>query len=604
MTHHEIESQIAEAKKYLEEGDDFVKEGRQNDAISSYEKSLCIFQEHQYDIGIAEALNSLGLVNFDKGEYNQALDQFQKCAEILKNLKNLQGLSAVLGNIIFIQYLITGELEKALEYYEKSIELQKEFKDIEGLLKNYNRIGSLLDKKGECDKAIEYYKKAIKLSETNINLSKVSLNEIGRAYNNAAILFKNRGFWIKAKEYYENSLIFFREANNERGEAAVLGNLGIIEMEVGDWNIAMSYIKRDFELSMKIDSTLGKAESQGNMGLLCSKMGLFNDAFNHYQRALILFEELGDLEKKVRTLNNLGDLQIKAGNWEEAKRNLEEALETASNPITKISILLDIGNLLKIEKEYKKAHSSYNKAAEIIEKIGAKPRKIDFLNKLGELYYSCYRNNEDNKWLKLAIRQFEEAFKLSKEYNIIISKAYSLKNIAMVQAINDIENAIITLKESIEIFDRIGSNYDSACSVIQLARLLFENGNNQEAMFMAEKGLLNSMRRDFKILQIESSILLGDITQKEEYYIDAQKIALFNPKIYKRTCYMIIRHTKKLDNKIKIELFKDMKNINQDKDFDEFLNTLILMLKGNKYNIGENLPTSLREELLIFEKAD
>ena len=585
------------AETFNKLGSLYADKGELDKAIEYYEKSIQVQIEIGDISGEGRGYYNLGLVYSDKDEWDKALEIYNKSAEILTICKDEIGLSLVFGNIASIYY-IKGKWDEAKGYFEKSIQIQEKIGDVEGLLRNYNSIASLFSKKGEWSKAIEFYEKHFKIAKEIPNHI-----EMGRSYNNIAILIKKSDPW-KAKQYLDQSLEFFKNANYETGVASVMGNIGIFALEIGEWNIAMEYLSKDLEISTRKNSLYGIAESKNNLGLLFSTMGEFDKAIEFYQNSLEIFEKLCDTEKKAIVLNNLGDLQIKAGDWNNAKRNLEESLNLSSSPHDKIGALLNMGNLLKKEKEYEEAKLYFDRAFEIIEKIGVKSRKIEFLNELGELYFSWYCSNKNEENLNLAREHFEEGLRLSKEYTMPLSAATSLRNIGLVQAkLNEVDEAIRLIKESIEVFNKLGSNYESASSAITLAKILFENGNREEAEVMVKRGLFDSIRKDFKILQIEGHILLGDLTQSVDYYLDSLRISKFNSKIYMRTCYLILEHIKKVDDNVKIKLLQRIKDVNQDEHFENFLNILIAMLIGKEFIINDELPSSLQKELHVFSTA-
>ena len=372
-------------------------------------------------------------------------------------------------------------------------------------------------------------------------------------------------------------------------------------MERGERIPALNFLNKDLEISTKINNPICIAESKNNLGLLFSSMGEFERSNEYYQSSLNFFEKFGDTESIAIILNNLGDLQIREGKWEESKINLEKALNLSSKPIAKISALLTLGELFKVKKEYERSKLFFEDAFRIIEKCDFKQKKIEYFNKLGELYLSWYNYEKEEQYLKLARVQIEEALKLSREYNMPENEAISYRNIGLVQYREiEIDNAIKSLNNSIEIFNQLDSNYESVCSAIELAKIFYEIGNNQESEKIAKSVLFDSIHKDFKILQIKGHILLGDITQKTNYYFDAILISKFNSEIYKRTCYLILERIRKTDPELKIKLLEKIKDINQDKIFDQFLNILISKLNGKKSEITNELPDSLNEQLHVF----
>ena len=53
-----------------------------------------------------------------------------------------------------------GEWDKALEFYEKSLKIYQKLGDKQGISSSYNNLGLLYKDKGEWDKALEFYEKS------------------------------------------------------------------------------------------------------------------------------------------------------------------------------------------------------------------------------------------------------------------------------------------------------------------------------------------------------------------------------------------------------------------------------------------------------------
>jgi len=378
-------------------------------------------------------------------------------------------------------------------------------------------------------------------------------------------------------------------------------------MERGNWKSAFYYLNIDLEITTGIGNSFQIAECYNNMGLLFSKRGMFERAIEFYRTGLEAFKESEDLEKKVIIFNNIGDLLIKTGHWEEANNNLKNSLSISSNlkvsQYAKLNLYLTIGNLLTLERKYKKAKICFNQSRDIIRKIEPNPRKIDYFNKIGKLYLNCYNTNENEEYLEYALINLEAALKINEKYNIPLSKGISLRYVGIAQLKSkEIDKAINSLNNSITIFSEIASHYEELISTIELAKLFFNIEKNEKAITIVKSCLFDSIQFDYKILQIRSYILLGDFSRIFSYYLNALEISTFDPIIYKRTCYLILGRLKEEDNaEIKIKLLISIKNINQDKYFGKFLSLLIAKLKGEDIAISDDeLPTSLREELQVF----
>ncbi len=78
----------------------------------------------------------------------------------LRELKDKQGISNALGNIGLI-YKNRGEWERALESYNKSLAIKEGLEDKQGISNALNNIGNIYQNRGEWERALENYNKSI-----------------------------------------------------------------------------------------------------------------------------------------------------------------------------------------------------------------------------------------------------------------------------------------------------------------------------------------------------------------------------------------------------------------------------------------------------------
>ncbi|MFZ0389957.1 MAG: tetratricopeptide repeat protein, partial [Calditrichia bacterium] len=75
----------------------------------------------------------------------------------VRDEKKLTELQFARGTV----YYLSGEWDRALEYYEKSLEISKKVGDVHGMAQTYGNMGSVYNDKGEWDRALEYYEKSL-----------------------------------------------------------------------------------------------------------------------------------------------------------------------------------------------------------------------------------------------------------------------------------------------------------------------------------------------------------------------------------------------------------------------------------------------------------
>jgi tetratricopeptide (TPR) repeat protein len=208
-----------EAGKLFNAGNELLKSGNYTAAISNYDKALSIEKDYRiyYQKSIAlkksgnneeaknsletvikmkpdfdAAYNALGGTYFAMGNYQAAVNNFEKVLEISKDNKvkatvknNLALAYAKMGN----EAIANGSEEKAITYLQKSAEMNNYDAAYLSLAKLYSELG-------EDDKTISAAENALKYRNS---ISK------GGPYYYMGVAYKNKGENDKAKEMFNQA---------------------------------------------------------------------------------------------------------------------------------------------------------------------------------------------------------------------------------------------------------------------------------------------------------------------------------------------------------------------------------------------------------------
>ena len=140
----------------------------------------------------------------------KALDYGKKAVELGKKINFQKGV-ADCYNSIGIIYKRMGRQQQAFEYYYKSLEIKKEIGDQRGVANTYNNIGSLFKSQGNFQKAADYYLKSIEIKE------KIGDKEsIAAAYSRVGVVYKYQENFNQALNYLFKSLEIRKELGKNK----------------------------------------------------------------------------------------------------------------------------------------------------------------------------------------------------------------------------------------------------------------------------------------------------------------------------------------------------------------------------------------------------
>ncbi len=338
-----------ELVEYLKLALEHQQADRLIEAEKSYQKVL------EIDPGNAIALQLLGSIVFDQGNYVQAADYFGKAlesspgnAEIHNNLGNtlnqlekfeeatrhfemavnLDPEYALAYNNLGASLIAVGRLEEAREYIEKSLALRPDNAQA------HNNLGNALKDMEKYDQAVEQYNKALKLQpdfpdayynlgiafehaemfQDAVNAYKIALElnpQFGKAHYNLGNVYKNMNSLEDAEKQYGRALEIdpaFSDARN---------NLGVVLNEMGKTEEA----EKSWKLGMDFDNSSG--ESGVNLGKSFRDVGRFEEAIANYRQAIAINPDFAE------AYNNLGIVLGEDGQLEESIQSFRSAIERA-----------------------------------------------------------------------------------------------------------------------------------------------------------------------------------------------------------------------------------------------------------------------------------
>ena len=230
--------------------------------------------------GVAASFVSLGNAYYALGQYEKAIDYYQRSLDLSKKINDRQGEANSLGNLGVV-YQSLGQYKKAIDYHQKSLDIKKEISDRQGEVASLGNLGNAYY-------SLEQYQKAI--------------------------------------DYYQRSLDLSKEINDRQGEANSLNNLGEVDQSFGQYEKAIHYHQQSLDIKKNIGDRQGIAHSLGGLGLAYNSLGQYQKAIEYYQQSLTIKKEIGDRSGEAFSLNNLGVTYRNNKQPEEAIKKLEESL--------------------------------------------------------------------------------------------------------------------------------------------------------------------------------------------------------------------------------------------------------------------------------------
>jgi CHAT domain-containing protein/Tfp pilus assembly protein PilF len=371
---------VDQAQGMIGQADALRAAGRFDEGIPIAERAIEIFRANLASDNelIANALNSLGLLHYNKGNvahaeslYQQALKIYEKIYDaehpaIAAVLHNLAGVADVRSDFASVEALEN----RSLTMYEKA--LGKEHIQVAIIL---NALGQLNYKKGDYSQAQSLYQRAMSIHEKMPN---PDLAELAFLVHNFADLYEAKGDRQQAEQFFRRALSMRESAlSKEHPDLAFsLHGLGGILEKKGEFAEAESLHKRGLEIRKK---ALGPEHPfVGNslyyLAVPYYQQGDYKTAERLIREAITIYEKrFGSQHTEVGTgFDNLAHLYHKKGDYKTAESLRQKALEIYQNAFGKdhrlVALLLtNKAVLLEEVGAFSRALQSLERAQEIRE---------------------------------------------------------------------------------------------------------------------------------------------------------------------------------------------------------------------------------------------
>jgi len=517
-------------------GNIYFQRRRWDEARDYYQKSLALMEKLKDEQGIESSLGNLGNVSFYQGELDAAQENYVKALKLVEQSQNLKGLiqyNENLGNIALQkrdfqaaeQYFETVKahlvsqkedaesipvveekikaLKKQPEYLEAKekdaqsvIDQLTESKQHSEIIKKYQELEEMYYEAKRFDKVIEINRKIIGVLEEMNDAPSIAI-----CHANLGSTLLHEGLSGKpelleqAEANFKQALEFVEKQNDQRRQAYLLGNLGILYLHKNDFDQSYDYYNRSLKIMTEMGDELGEARSYANLGKIESLKKNWDAAAEQYGRSLQIMEKLQNRPGMAQQNEALGEVFLQKENFEEAEKFLQnanamyEALkdpqgirivqdkllylishpksiqkrkeeieaelktpEVENDNAKKIALLTDLGNTFFLGSQLDDARNTLERVLKIQEETGDKSGMSSTYGNLGSIL------SEKEDW-EASDQCYEKAIELREELSsdsTALLELYSNRAIVLIH-LNKLDKAEKLMKQSLKINEKTGS---------------------------------------------------------------------------------------------------------------------------------------------------
>jgi class 3 adenylate cyclase/tetratricopeptide (TPR) repeat protein len=233
-----------------------------------------------------EALNGLGHIYRQRGDFEQAQASFEQALELSRSSGHRKGEADALNNLgIVARY--QRQFPEALAYYQQSLDLQRAIGDRAGEGASLGNLAQVIQGTGDYGQAETYLSRALEIQRAIGN----RWNEIN-TWTDLGVLYQELGDLERAHECLQQGLALSQEIGDEAGQAYILANLGLVVHDQGDLQRARNLLTEGLRLAQPQDDAYLVAGYFRYLSSVSLRMQHIPTAIEQAQTALRMQREL------------------------------------------------------------------------------------------------------------------------------------------------------------------------------------------------------------------------------------------------------------------------------------------------------------------------
>lgn len=311
----------AQAYALLREGVDLYNQGDFQGALEKLQTALPLLREVNDLVGEAAALGNIGAVYVAMGQQEQALNYLEQALIITRQVGDRLGEAFVLNSIGGVYYFLS-DYPRALDYLQQALAAHSKAGDRNGEATTLVNIGTIYYEQDRLQPALAHFQQALPvLRDVGDRSGEANaLNHIGGVYQSMDQL-------PRALDYFQQALAIYREIGARQGEGQLLNNMGHIYHDLDQPEGALEYFEQALTIFREIGDRWAEAGALSNLGVIYGRLGQPQKAMAYYEEALPLRRAIGDRLGEATTLNNLGTLSYpELGRPQQALAYFQQAL--------------------------------------------------------------------------------------------------------------------------------------------------------------------------------------------------------------------------------------------------------------------------------------
>lgn len=176
---------------------------------------------------------------------------------------------------------------------------------------------------GQYDKSVTYHQASLKI-DREIGNRRGEAADLG----NLGLIYRAQKQYDRAIDHHRQALDIAHEMGEPRMEARQIANVGIVYRDLGRWDMAIEHLESGLRIQRELGDRQAESNQLGNLGTVYQRMGNYGRAASYHQQALAVSRDSGEVDAQRRHLGNLGIVYAEGlANYTLAHMYLAEAID-------------------------------------------------------------------------------------------------------------------------------------------------------------------------------------------------------------------------------------------------------------------------------------
>lgn len=275
-----VAEQGLKGKSEYDNGDLWYNRGDYRQALGYYELALAGYQAIAYLDGEISARSSIAWCHLALFENEQALPQFARIDELLRQVTDPSRKAQNMVNSGYYYWTAAGETQKARDMYDAAFAIYQELDDFEGQAWVLGRLAYLFSGDGDYARTQNMYDRVLEIHK-NLGYKKGEAQD----YGSYAALYHSQDDYTRALDFARRSLVLGQSIKNPWIEMSSLNMISSIYKDLGDSAQALYYSREYLKSATAYASNWDRAVALTEIGLV------YYDIIKDYKRALAEFQK-------------------------------------------------------------------------------------------------------------------------------------------------------------------------------------------------------------------------------------------------------------------------------------------------------------------------